>query len=196
MGPAPLPGPFCYSQSNTSLCVVCDQDQFADVDQSFLEAGDDFCKLEYKKEDLSDLEIRLDRSKILTSGRKGEFLWEWKEHNADRLHQPLRTSSRNSTYTSRLPTSKPAPSSSPTCRVSAWSTGEPRCGMLCSRTSSRGRCLCKPTHTSTRPQAKSLSSSTSLLSRASSRVGRRGRFDWVEAAMYTAQSWFTGPRFD
>ncbi|KAK4128385.1 dipeptidyl-peptidase III [Parathielavia appendiculata] len=44
--------------------------------KSFLEAGDDFCKLEYKNEDLSDLEIRLDRSKILTSGRKAvaEFL--------------------------------------------------------------------------------------------------------------------------
>ncbi|KAL1836306.1 hypothetical protein VTJ49DRAFT_5315 [Mycothermus thermophilus] len=38
--------------------------------KSFLEAGDDFCKLEYKNEDLSDLTIRLDRSKILTSGRK------------------------------------------------------------------------------------------------------------------------------
>ncbi|KAK4099774.1 dipeptidyl-peptidase III [Parathielavia hyrcaniae] len=38
--------------------------------KSFLEAGDDFCKLEYKNEDLSDLEIRLDRSKILTSGRR------------------------------------------------------------------------------------------------------------------------------
>ncbi|KAK3904717.1 hypothetical protein C8A05DRAFT_31482 [Staphylotrichum tortipilum] len=38
--------------------------------KSFLEAGDDFCKLEYKNEDLSDLQIRLDRSKILTSGRK------------------------------------------------------------------------------------------------------------------------------
>ncbi|KAL2182713.1 dipeptidyl-peptidase III [Thermothelomyces heterothallicus CBS 203.75] len=38
--------------------------------KAFLEAGDDFCKLEYKNEDLSDLTIRLDRSKILTSGRK------------------------------------------------------------------------------------------------------------------------------
>lgn len=36
----------------------------------FLEAGDDFCKLEYKNDDLSDLTIKLDRSKILTSGRK------------------------------------------------------------------------------------------------------------------------------
>ncbi|KAK5655003.1 hypothetical protein OQA88_6762 [Cercophora sp. LCS_1] len=44
--------------------------------KSFLEAEDDFCKLEYKNEDLSDLTIRLDRSKILTSGRKavGDFL--------------------------------------------------------------------------------------------------------------------------
>ena len=37
----------------------------------FLEAGDDFCKLDYQKKDLSDLTIKLDRSKILTSGRKG-----------------------------------------------------------------------------------------------------------------------------
>ncbi|KAM7188851.1 Peptidase family M49 domain containing protein [Rhypophila sp. PSN 637] len=36
----------------------------------FLEAEDDFCKLEYKNEDLSDLTIKLDRSKVLTSGRK------------------------------------------------------------------------------------------------------------------------------
>jgi dipeptidyl-peptidase-3 len=42
------------------------------MEQAFLEAGDDFCKLEYKNEDLSDLTIRLDRSKILTSGRKGK----------------------------------------------------------------------------------------------------------------------------
>ncbi|CAK7263119.1 hypothetical protein SEPCBS119000_000320 [Sporothrix epigloea] len=42
----------------------------------FLEAGDDFCKLEYKNDDLSDLTIKLDRSKILTTGRKavGDFL--------------------------------------------------------------------------------------------------------------------------
>lgn len=39
--------------------------------KSFLQAEDDFCKLEYEKEDLSDLRIKLDRSKILTSGRKG-----------------------------------------------------------------------------------------------------------------------------
>jgi dipeptidyl-peptidase-3 len=37
----------------------------------FLEAGDDFCKLEYEKDDLSDLTIKLDRSKILTAGREG-----------------------------------------------------------------------------------------------------------------------------
>lgn len=42
----------------------------------FLEAGEDFCKLDYQKEDLSDLTIKLDRSKILTTGRKavGDFL--------------------------------------------------------------------------------------------------------------------------
>ena len=36
----------------------------------FLEAGDDFCKLDYSKDDLSDLTIKLDRSKIITTGRK------------------------------------------------------------------------------------------------------------------------------
>lgn len=41
--------------------------------QSFLEAGDDFCQLVYKNDDLSDLTIQLDRSKILTSGRKGKL---------------------------------------------------------------------------------------------------------------------------
>ncbi|GAO14422.1 uncharacterized protein UV8b_02629 [Ustilaginoidea virens] len=35
----------------------------------FLDAGDDFCKLHYTKDDLSDLTIHLDRSKILTTGR-------------------------------------------------------------------------------------------------------------------------------
>ncbi|PWY93815.1 dipeptidyl peptidase [Aspergillus sclerotioniger CBS 115572] len=37
--------------------------------RTFLEAGDDFVKLSYGEEDLSDLEIHLDRSKILTHGR-------------------------------------------------------------------------------------------------------------------------------
>ncbi|OKL58930.1 hypothetical protein UA08_05774 [Talaromyces atroroseus] len=37
--------------------------------RTFLEAGDDFVKLVHSKEDLSDLEIHLDRSKILTHGR-------------------------------------------------------------------------------------------------------------------------------
>ncbi|KAE8360330.1 dipeptidyl peptidase [Aspergillus caelatus] len=37
--------------------------------RTFLGAGDDFVKLFYTKEDLSDLEIHLDRSKILTHGR-------------------------------------------------------------------------------------------------------------------------------
>lgn len=43
----------------------------------FLEAGDGFCKLVHAKDDdLSDLTIKLDRSKILTTGRKavGDFL--------------------------------------------------------------------------------------------------------------------------
>jgi dipeptidyl-peptidase III len=43
--------------------------------QCFLQAGDDFCVLDYKKDDLSDLEIKLDRSKILTTGRKGKSLF-------------------------------------------------------------------------------------------------------------------------
>ncbi|SPN96764.1 probable dipeptidylpeptidase III [Cephalotrichum gorgonifer] len=38
--------------------------------QAFLQAGDDFCKLNYKADDLSDLTITIDRSKILTTGRK------------------------------------------------------------------------------------------------------------------------------
>lgn len=37
-----------------------------------MEAGDDFCKLDYQNDDLSDLTISLDRSKILTTGRKGK----------------------------------------------------------------------------------------------------------------------------
>jgi dipeptidyl-peptidase-3 len=53
--------------------VGVNESRLANNGQSFLEAGDDFCKLEYKNEDLSDLQIRLDRSKILTSGRKGEL---------------------------------------------------------------------------------------------------------------------------
>lgn len=36
----------------------------------FLGAGDDFCKLAYTKDDMSDLTVSLDRSKILTTGRK------------------------------------------------------------------------------------------------------------------------------
>lgn len=36
----------------------------------FLEAGSDFCKLNYTKDDLSDLTVSVDRSKILTVGRK------------------------------------------------------------------------------------------------------------------------------
>jgi len=42
----------------------------------FLEAEDDFCKLDYKEADMSDLTIKLDRSKILTAGRDavGKYL--------------------------------------------------------------------------------------------------------------------------
>ncbi|KAI1367364.1 peptidase family M49 [Xylaria arbuscula] len=44
--------------------------------QCFLQAGDDFCKLEYKGDSLKDAVIKLDRSKIPTVGRKavGEYL--------------------------------------------------------------------------------------------------------------------------
>jgi dipeptidyl-peptidase-3 len=38
--------------------------------QCFLSAGPEFCKLDYKEDDLSDLVIKLDRSKITTVGRK------------------------------------------------------------------------------------------------------------------------------
>ncbi|KAH8675836.1 putative dipeptidylpeptidase III [Xylariales sp. PMI_506] len=38
--------------------------------QCFLQAGDDFCKLEHKGDDVTDVLINLDRSKILTTGRK------------------------------------------------------------------------------------------------------------------------------
>ncbi len=37
--------------------------------KTFLEAGDSFCRLEYNNDDLSDLDIHLDRGKILTHGR-------------------------------------------------------------------------------------------------------------------------------
>lgn len=38
--------------------------------KAFLDAGEDFCILDYKNEDLSDLTIKLDRHKITTVGRK------------------------------------------------------------------------------------------------------------------------------
>lgn len=37
--------------------------------QSFLSAGSEFCKLEHRKDDLSDLKIHLDRTKIQSHGR-------------------------------------------------------------------------------------------------------------------------------
>ena len=37
--------------------------------QTFLQAGDDFTKLQYSKDDLSDLTIRVDRAKIISHGR-------------------------------------------------------------------------------------------------------------------------------
>ncbi|KAF8867056.1 putative dipeptidyl peptidase 3 [Acephala macrosclerotiorum] len=46
----------------------------------FLNAPDDFCKLDYKNEDLSDLTIKLDRSKITTVGRKAVEAYLQKLH--------------------------------------------------------------------------------------------------------------------
>jgi dipeptidyl-peptidase-3 len=46
----------------------------------FLDAGEDFCKLDYKNEDLSDLVIKLDRSKITTIGRKAVEAYLQKLH--------------------------------------------------------------------------------------------------------------------
>ena len=38
--------------------------------KTFLDAGDGFCRLDYETEDLSDLTVHVDRSKILTVGRR------------------------------------------------------------------------------------------------------------------------------
>ena len=46
----------------------------------FLDAGENFCKLDYKNEDLSDLVIKLDRSKITTAGRKAVEAYLQKLH--------------------------------------------------------------------------------------------------------------------
>jgi dipeptidyl-peptidase-3 len=46
----------------------------------FLDAPDNFCKLDYKNEDLSDLTIKLDRSKITTVGRKAVEAYLQKLH--------------------------------------------------------------------------------------------------------------------
>ena len=48
--------------------------------QCFLSAGSDFCKLDYSKDDLSDLTIKLDRSKITTVGRKAVEAYLQKLH--------------------------------------------------------------------------------------------------------------------
>jgi dipeptidyl-peptidase-3 len=48
--------------------------------KSFLDAGDDFCKLDYKTDDLSDLVIKLDRNKITTVGRKAVEAYLQKLH--------------------------------------------------------------------------------------------------------------------
>ncbi|TVY26519.1 putative dipeptidyl peptidase [Lachnellula hyalina] len=46
----------------------------------FLESSEPFCKLDYKNDDLSDLTIKLDRSKILTAGRKAVEAYLQKLH--------------------------------------------------------------------------------------------------------------------
>ena len=46
----------------------------------FLDAPENFCKLDYKNEDLSDLTIKLDRSKITTVGRKAVEAYLQKLH--------------------------------------------------------------------------------------------------------------------
>jgi dipeptidyl-peptidase-3 len=46
----------------------------------FLDAPDDFCKLDYKNEDLSDLTIKLDRKNITTVGRKAVEAYLQKLH--------------------------------------------------------------------------------------------------------------------
>lgn len=46
----------------------------------FLDAGNDFCKLKYEKDDLSDMTIALDRGKILTTGRKAVEAYLQKLH--------------------------------------------------------------------------------------------------------------------
>ena len=42
--------------------------------QCFLQAGDGFCELVHTQDDLSDLTIKLDRSKILTVGHAGMLM--------------------------------------------------------------------------------------------------------------------------
>jgi dipeptidyl-peptidase III len=46
----------------------------------FLDAGDGFCKLQYTNDDLTDLTIALDRSKILTTGRRAVEAYLQKLH--------------------------------------------------------------------------------------------------------------------
>ncbi|RDL41916.1 putative dipeptidyl peptidase 3 [Venustampulla echinocandica] len=46
----------------------------------FLESEDEFCRLDYKNEDLSDLTIKVDRSKITTAGRKAVEAYLQKLH--------------------------------------------------------------------------------------------------------------------
>ncbi|KAI4162049.1 MAG: hypothetical protein LQ342_004361 [Letrouitia transgressa] len=48
--------------------------------KTFLDAGEDFAKLDYTKEDLSDLSIKINREKILTVGRKAVEVYLQKLH--------------------------------------------------------------------------------------------------------------------
>jgi hypothetical protein len=70
MGTASLSSPVCNFEGRIPL-----NNHFVFIllttSKCFLEAGNDFCKLDYNEEDLSDLTINLDRSKILTTGREG-----------------------------------------------------------------------------------------------------------------------------
>ncbi len=121
MGPAALPSQICHPQGWVPAAAgVLNLANNVDY-LEFLEAGDDFCKLDYQNEDLSDLTIKLDRSKILTTGRKGEYPagWDPSTRAAGVLtryqKQPSATFCRSSTSTSRLPTLKTVRSFLETC---------------------------------------------------------------------------------
>ena len=59
---------FCTLDANPQKGQAHMQARYS-ILRTFLNAGDDFTTLEYTKQDLSDLHIRLDRSKIISHGR-------------------------------------------------------------------------------------------------------------------------------